>query len=113
MAKYIPKQGDIVYLNFTPQSGHEQRGKRPALIVSNAIFNKGVGLSVACPITNTDRNSPFHIQIDNHKSTGFVMCEQVKSLDYNKREISFIEKASDDILQEALAIIESMFQVIK
>lgn len=109
--KYIPKQGDIVYLDFNPQSGHEQRGKRPALILSNKVFNTHLGLSFACPITNTDRAYPFHIKLNNnHKTTGFVMCEQVKSLDYNARKITFVEKADSEVVETALALIGSILE---
>ena len=107
--KYIPKQGDIVILTFDPQAGHEQQGLRPALIVSNEIFNKNVGLAVACPITNTDRNFPFHVKVDSSELTGFVMCEQVKSIDYRARKVKFIEKASDELLANVLGIIESVY----
>lgn len=109
VAEYIPKQGDIVVLTFDPQAGHEQQGRRPALIVSNEIFNKNVGLAVACPITNTDRNFPFHVKVDSSELTGFVMCEQVKSIDYRARKVKFIEKASDELLANVLGIIESVY----
>jgi len=107
---YIPQQGDIVYLDFNPQSGHEQKGKRPALIVSNGIFNTHLGLAFACPITNTDRGYPFHIKLENLKTTGFVMSEQMKSLDYNARKISFVEKADYETVETALALIESILK---
>ena len=70
--QYTPKQGDIVALTFDPQAGHEQQGRRPALIVSNEVFNKNVGLAIACPITNTERNFPFHLKFDSSNLTGFV-----------------------------------------
>lgn len=107
--QYIPKQGDIVVLTFDPQAGHEQQGRRPALIVSNAVFNKNVALAIACPITNTDRNFPFHLKVDSSNLTGYVMCEQVKSIDYRARKVKFIEKASDTLLSHCLGIIESIF----
>jgi mRNA interferase MazF len=107
--EYIPKQGDIVILTFDPQAGHEQQGRRPALIVSNEIFNKNVGLAIACPITNTDRNFPFHVKVDSLELTGFVMSEQVKSIDFRARKVKFVEKATDEILANVLGIIESIF----
>ena len=106
---YTPKQGDIVALTFDPQAGHEQQGRRPALIVSNEVFNKNVGLAIACPITNTERNFPFHLKLDSSNLTGYVMCEQVKSIDYRARKVKFIEKASDELLSQCLGIIESLF----
>jgi len=110
MVKYIPQQGDIVALTFDPQSGHEQKGRKPALIVSNKIFNQRVGLAFACPLTNTDRNFPFHIKVDSEQLTGFIMVEQMKSIDYRSRRVKFIEKATKETMNEVLAIMESITQ---
>ena len=110
MVKYIPEQGDIVALSFDPQSGHEQKGRRPAMIISNKVFNKHLGLAFACPITNTKRNSPFHIEIDSENITGFIMGEQMKSIDYNSRNIKFIEKANQKTMNKILGIIDSIIQ---
>jgi mRNA interferase MazF len=106
--EYIPKQGDIVVLTFNPQAGHEQQGRGLALIVSNEIFNKNVGLAIACPITNTDRNFPFHVKVDSKELTGFVMSEQVKSIDFRARKVKFVEKATDELLANVLGIIGSI-----
>ena len=110
MVKYIPEQGDIVALSFDPQSGHEQKGRRPAMIISNKVFNKHLGLVFACPIINTKRNSPFHIEIDSKNITGFIMGEQMKSIDYNSRNIKFIEKANQKTMNKILGIIDSIIQ---
>ena len=81
--KYIPEKGDFIALTFNPQSGHEQKGRRPALVISNTLFNKKTGLAIVCPITNTDRKIPLHTKIsENCILTGFVMVEQIKSVDY-------------------------------
>jgi mRNA interferase MazF len=78
MAKYIPEKGDFITLSFDPQSGHEQKGRRPALVVSNFVFNQATGLAIVCPITNTDRKIPFHLAVSSSTSlTGFVMVEQI------------------------------------
>ena len=110
MVKYIPEQGDIVVLSFDPQSGHEQKGRRPAIIISNKVFNQHLGLAFACPITNTKRNFPFHIECDSKNITGFIMTEQMKSIDYNSRNIKFIEKANPKTLGKILGIIDSIIQ---
>ena len=108
MPIYRPGKGDFITLSFDPQTGHEQRGRRPALVISNDIFNKGTGLAIVCPVTNTDRGIPFHIAIPNQCSlSGFVMAEQVKSVDYRARRIKFIEKAPEELLDEVLAIIDA------
>ena len=96
MSKYIPDKGDFVILTFDPQVGHEQMGRRPALVVSNRLFNQHTGLALVCPITNTDRNIPFHICIPQDAGiTGLVMVDQIKSVDFRARVIQFMEKAAD------------------
>ena len=108
MVKYIPDLGDLVILTFDPQSGHEQKGRRPAMIVSNKVFNKHLGLAFACPITNTKRDFPFHVPVDSRVLTGYIMTEQCKSIDYHARKVKFIEKAKDETIDEVLAILESI-----
>jgi mRNA interferase MazF len=108
VAAYVPRQGDLVALDFDPQSGHEQKGRRPALVVSKDAFNRGTGMAICCPITNTDRGIPFHVSITARTSlTGFVMCEQVKSLDFKSRRMKRIERAPTDVLEDVLAIIDA------
>ncbi len=109
--RYIPQQGDIVALTFDPQSGHEQKGRRPAIIVSNQVFNQHLGLAYACPITNTKRDFPFHVEVDSEQLTGFIMVEQMKSIDYKSRKAKFIEKAKQETLDEVLRIMESITAV--
>jgi len=110
MVKYIPEQGDIVALSFDPQSGHEQKWRRPAIIISNKVFNQHLGLAFACPITNTKRDFPFHIECKSENITGFIMAEQMKSIDYNSRNIKFIEKADQKTVNQILGIIDSIIQ---
>lgn len=106
---YIPDQGDICWITLNPQSGHEQKGRRPALVVSNVDYNKKTGLSICCPITNTDNRFPLHTGISGGTTTGYVMVEHLKSLDYNARQAEFIEKINEDILMEVLARINACF----
>lgn len=106
--KYIPEQGDIVALSFDPQSGHEQKGRRPAIIVSNKVFNQHVGLAFACPITNTKRDFPFHVSVESDTITGYIMTEQLKSVDYHSRDIKFIEKAHSTVVNRVLSIVDSI-----
>jgi mRNA interferase MazF len=106
--QYIPEKGDFIAVTFDPQSGHEQKGRRPALVVSNTLFNQRTGLAIVCPITNTDRAYPFHVAItDNPDVRGFVMTEQVKSIDFHARKAKLIGRASDDILDEVLSILDA------
>lgn len=107
---YTPSQGDIIWLNFNPQSGHEQKGKRPALVISNDFFNKRTDLSLVCPITSTKRDYPLHVEIHScSKITGFVMVEQIKSVDCFSRCAEFIEKAPDELTQEVLSRLYACF----
>ena len=106
MADYIPRKGDFIAETFDPQAGHEQSGRRPALVVSNDLFNLRTGLCIACPITSTRRDYPFHVSIpEGQEVTGFVMVEQVKSLDFRSRRVKRIGSAPEPVLQEVLSIL--------
>ena len=108
MPRYIPEKGDFVILTFDPQAGHEQRGRRPALVVSNTLFNRHTGLAMMCPITNTKRNTPFHVEVPLESSlTGYIMVEQIKSVDYASRQVRFVEKAPEFVLNEVLSILDA------
>ena|SRR6185295_11397583 len=108
MAEYIPRKGDLLVLTFDPQAGHEQRGRRPALVVSNDLFNRRTGLCITCPITQTCRDYPFHVPIPLGQAvTGFVMVEQVKSIDFRSRGAKRIGKAPVEVLEEALSILDA------
>jgi len=102
------KQGDIIKLNFNPQSGHEQAGYRSAVIVSNNFFNNATNLVIACPIANATKDYPLRVKLDDRTlTTGYILCDHVKSLDINSRGYSFIEKLPEDTLAEVLSIIIS------
>jgi mRNA interferase MazF len=108
MVDYVPRKGELIALTFDPQSGHEQRGRRPALVVSNDLFNKHTGLCVACPITSTRRDYPFHVTIPAGEGvTGFVMVEQVKSIDFRARRAKRLGKASAGVIEEVLSILDA------
>jgi len=107
MPAYIPGKGDFITLSFDPQSGHEQRGRRPGIVISNFLFNQATGLAIVCPITNTNRNIPFHLPVPPSSSlTGFVMVEQVKSVDYNTRSARFVEKAPQQFVDNVIAAVD-------
>jgi len=105
---YVPKKGDFIVVTFDPQCGHEQKGLRPALVVSNTLFNERTGLAIVCPLTTADRGYPFHLAIrGNLQVKGFVMVEQVKSVDYRARQAKSIGRASDALLDEVLSILDA------
>lgn len=103
---HILNQGDIVFMDFNPQAGHEQAGRRSALIVSNCSYNKYTNMVIVCPITNTNNTFPLHVQLvqldDRTLTTGVILCEHVKALDLNARKAKFMETLPDDLLQEVL-----------
>jgi len=108
MKPYIPRKGDFVSVTFDPQSGREQKGRRPALVVSNTLFNEHTGLAIVCPLTRTDRRFPFHVAVaDDPNVTGFVMVEQVKSIDFRARKAECISRASGAVLDEVLSILDA------
>lgn len=109
MDKYFPEKGDFVAVTFNPQSGHEQKGRRLALVISNGLFNKHTGFALVCPITNTSRKYPFHVAVPKASSLdGFVMVEQIKSIDYITRKVKFIAKAPSKFLDEILSLLDAI-----
>ena len=98
---YIPDRGDIVWINFDPQSGKEQKGKRPGFIISKKEYNKKTGLALVCPITSKRKYYPFEVNIDN-KIEGVILSDQVKSIDWNARKVTFIEKAKPSVIEEVV-----------
>jgi len=100
--KYTPERGDIVWLNFNPQSGREQKGKRPAVVISPKEYNEKVGLGLFCPITSKVKNYPFEVKITNKKIDGVILSDQIKSFDWKTREIEFITKISPEEISEVI-----------
>lgn len=108
MAEFVPGQGDIIAITFDPQSGHEQKGRRPALVVSKDLFNRSTGMAIVCPVTKTERGFPFHVPVPkDSKLSGFIMVEQVKSVDFRARRARRIEHANADLLSEVLSILDA------
>jgi len=101
MNSYLPAREDIVWLDFDPQLGHEQSGKRPALVISPIDYNKKVGLALFYPITSQIKGYPFEVRIASSKINGVVFADQIKNLDWRARKIKFIEKAKEEILEQA------------
>ena len=106
------KQGDIIFVDFNPQIGHEQSSKRPGIVISNDDFKTFTNLTMVCPITSTNRNFPAHIELDTRtKTQGVIMCEQVKALDLLKRNAHFLEKAPPDIISDVVDIVYSFIEI--
>jgi len=98
---YIPAKGDIVWLNFRPQSGREQSGRRPAVVISPLEYNKKVGLAIFCPITSQIKGYPFEVLLpDNYLTKGAIIADQIKSLDWQSRNAEFIEAIDSTLFEE-------------
>lgn len=108
------KQGTIIKINFNPQAGHEQAGYRPAVVISNNIFNQKAKLSIVCPITNTNNHFPLHISLDDRtKTTGVILCEHIKALDLNSRTYQEVEQLPRDILDKVIDVVYSEIEQIE
>ena len=107
------KQGDVIKINFNPNKGHEQAGYRPALVVSNNIYNNQTKMAIVCPITNTTKGFPLHIELDNRvETTGTILCEHVRAMDIYERGYKYIEKLPEDLLRRVAEIIGFEIEVI-
>ena len=105
------KQGTIILVDFDPQLGHEQRGRRPVLVISNDLFNRYSEMAIVCPITNTDKNHPLHVKLNEKtKTKGVVLCDQIKTMDIKVRNFKFLEDIPDDILENVLEIVFSLIE---
>ena len=104
--EFIPNRGDIVWVNLNPQKGHEQAGKRPAIVLSPKIYNQKTGLAIMCPITSQIKNYPFEVLINGKKIKGVVLSDQVRCLDWRARKISFIQKVKTPTLHKIQQKIE-------
>ena len=107
------KQGTIIKINFNLQAGHEQADYRPAVVISNNIFNEKTRLSIVCPITNTNNHFPLHIPLDERtKTTGVILCEHIKALDLNSRKYQEVENLPEDLLKEVIDVVYSEIEQI-
>ncbi len=101
---YTPKRGDVVWISFNPQAGHEQAGRRPAVVLSPKAYNRKVGLAILCPITNQAKGYPFEVLLPKAVDvTGVILSDQVKSLDWRVRKAEFKESLSEEVIDEVLA----------
>ncbi len=100
---YIPERGDVVWISFTPQAGHEQAGRRPAVVLSPKSYNQKVGLAIFCPITNQIKGYPFEVMLPKEVGvTGVILADQVKSLDWRVRKAEYIGSLPEEVITEVL-----------
>ncbi|EFI33415.1 transcriptional modulator of MazE/toxin, MazF [Desulfonatronospira thiodismutans ASO3-1] len=108
---YVPDRGHIVWLNFNPQTGHEQAGHRPALVLSPASYNGKTGLALFCPISNKIKGYPFEVMIKGHTSiSGVALADQVKNLDWRARGLKFAASVDESILEDVIAKFEALLR---
>jgi mRNA interferase MazF len=108
--KYVPRRGDVIHLDFNPQKGHEQAGRRPAIVLSPDEYNRAVGLAVVCPITSEKKGYPWEVEIpDDPYVSGVVLADQVKSLDWRQRRAEFVctpdQAVLNDVVEKAFALL--------
>lgn len=109
MTAYVPSRGDIVKMSFSPQSGHEQAGWRPALVVSPKAYNAASSLALFCPITSSSKGYPFEVPLlDAGTMAGVVLADQVRSLDWRARRARYVEPAPAGVVQEVLALLAAL-----
>jgi mRNA interferase MazF len=103
VAQYVPSRGDLVWLQFTPQAGHEQAGHRPALVLSPGPYNRRVGLAICCPITSQVKGYPFEVLLPAGLGVeGAILSDQIKSLDWRVRKAKRIGRVPTEVLDEAV-----------
>ncbi len=106
----VPDSGDIVWLDFTPASGHEQHGRRPALVVTPTAYNRASGLCFVLPVTSRGKGYPFEVALPSHLETsGFVLADQGRTVDWKARNASLTEKISPDTLHKVRHLLKVLF----
>jgi mRNA interferase MazF len=107
--RWVPDRGDVVWLEFTPQAGHEQAGHRPALVLSRAAYNGPSGLMLCCPLTTREKGYPFEVRLD-ASGDSIALADQVKSLDWRARRAKSKGRAPDEAVEEVLAKVAALLR---
>jgi mRNA interferase MazF len=105
---YVPDRGDIVWLTFDPQAGHEQAGRRPALVISPEAYNRKLGLALFCPITSRKKGYPFEVEMSGGDITGVALADQIRNLDWKARRAEFAEKTDPKIVADVRAKLKTL-----
>ena len=105
----VPDRGDVVWLDFNPQLGHEQSGRRPAVVLSPAAYNAKVGLALVCPITSQVKGYPFEVAVpEGRPAAGVILADQVKSLDWRARRAQVVDRLAPDVIVRTLALLRTL-----
>jgi len=103
---YTPQRGDLVWLSFDPQDGHEQAGRRPAFVLSPEPYNRKTGLFLVCPVTSKVKGYPFEVALpDGLAVSGVILADQIKSLDWKARRAEFASSTSDGVVNDVVSLV--------
>ncbi len=105
---YVPDRGDIVWINLNPTRGREQKGKRPAFVVSPKLYNLKTDLALFCPITSQIKNYPFEVFLNTEKIAGVILADQMKTMDWKERKVKFVLKTDLNIIKEVCKKINTL-----
>lgn len=106
-----PRRGDLIWLDFTPQTGHEQAGRRPALVLSPETYNRKTGLAIACPITSRAKGYPFEVVLpDGLPISGVVLSDHVRNIDWQARRAQRIARADDEVVDEVCSMLNALIE---
>lgn len=108
---YIPDQGDIVFIDFDPSVGREIQKRRPALVMSKRMVNQQSRFAFVCPITSTRRGNNSEVDIQGVRIQGVALSLQLKSMDFHRRNIEFVEKASDEAVEQMSLLLQALVKV--
>lgn len=103
VVRYIPNRGDIIWIDFDPVRGHEQSGRRPALVISHFEYNKKTSLAIACPITSKTKHYTHEVNLKGKNISGMILVDQVRNVDWENRKSEFIESVNLNVLDEVEA----------
>ena len=109
--RYVPEAGDIAWLDFDPQAGHEQRRRRPALVLTDQAYNRASGLAMVCPLTSKRNPYPFALPVTVDRVEGAVLVDHLKSLDWEARRVAFHSKADVELLNKVRAYIAVLLRI--
>jgi len=110
MVNNVPMQGDIIKINLDPKQGHEQKGYRPYICLSHHLVSDYANIAVFAPISNTPRPYPLYVPLEETKSTGTVLLDQLVTIDYNARQWKYVETVGNDFLNKLLKKVVVIFQ---
>jgi mRNA interferase MazF len=108
---YTPERGDLIWIDLNPRTGHEQSGRRPALVLSPKSYNRRTGLCIICPATRQSKGYAFEVTVVGEKQQkSVILADHVRSVDWKMRKAQFVQKVSSEVLEEAVAKLETLIR---